>query len=121
MPSYFADVPEGVDFAWCPQGCGATTEDPYGGPCAACWRKVDGRYEDVDPEEFRRETFGTWAPDPGSPVRTRVPRGVPVAEEVDFSVGIGEEAPIRRADRRPKRVRHDPGALIEEQDEDGAR
>lgn len=21
----------------CPMGCGRTTEDPYGGPCEACW------------------------------------------------------------------------------------
>lgn len=21
----------------CPMGCGRTTEDPYGGPCSACW------------------------------------------------------------------------------------
>ncbi|WP_068924986.1 hypothetical protein [Planobispora rosea] len=21
----------------CPQGCGRMTEDPYGGPCRACW------------------------------------------------------------------------------------
>lgn len=47
MPSWYADVPEGVDFAWCPQGCGGTTEDPYGGPCKACWDKV-GRASDVD-------------------------------------------------------------------------
>jgi len=24
----------------CPQGCGRTTEDPYGGPCSKCWEKV---------------------------------------------------------------------------------
>lgn len=41
MPSWSVDVPEGFDFAWCPQGCGGATEDPYGGPCKACWRKVD--------------------------------------------------------------------------------
>jgi len=40
MPSWYADVPEGVDFAWCPEGCGGTTEDPYGGPCQHCWDKV---------------------------------------------------------------------------------
>ena len=46
----------------------------------------------------------------------RPKRGVPVAEEVDFSVGIGEGGPIRRADRKPTRRRHDPGALMEEPD-----
>jgi hypothetical protein len=24
----------------CPMGCGRTTEDPYGGPCKACWELV---------------------------------------------------------------------------------
>lgn len=24
----------------CPNGCGRTTEDPYGGPCQACWNAV---------------------------------------------------------------------------------
>ncbi len=24
----------------CPQGCGGNTEDPYGGPCNACWLEV---------------------------------------------------------------------------------
>ncbi len=24
----------------CPQGCGRMTEDPYGGPCKACWDEV---------------------------------------------------------------------------------
>lgn len=46
--TYVAIVPEGVDFDWCPNGCGGTTEDPYGGPCAACWREIcndrEGRY-----------------------------------------------------------------------------
>jgi len=27
----------------CPMGCGGTTEDVYGGPCAACWRVTDGQ------------------------------------------------------------------------------
>ena len=26
---------------FCPEGCGGLTEDPYGGPCKACWAKVD--------------------------------------------------------------------------------
>lgn len=36
-----------TDAAWlatpdpCPMGCGELTEDPYGGPCRACWAAVD--------------------------------------------------------------------------------
>jgi hypothetical protein len=37
---------------FCPQGCGGISEDPYGGPCKACWaeagrkeRAWDGEYE----------------------------------------------------------------------------
>ena len=30
------DVPN-----FCPQGCGGISEDPYGGPCKACWDAVD--------------------------------------------------------------------------------
>jgi hypothetical protein len=26
--------------SFCPQGCGGITEDPYGGPCTACWDAV---------------------------------------------------------------------------------
>lgn len=29
------DVPN-----FCPEGCGGITEDPYGGPCKACWDAV---------------------------------------------------------------------------------
>jgi hypothetical protein len=25
---------------FCPNGCGGVTEDPYGGPCKACWDAV---------------------------------------------------------------------------------
>jgi hypothetical protein len=25
----------------CPEGCGRLTDDPYGGPCTVCWRKID--------------------------------------------------------------------------------
>jgi hypothetical protein len=46
VASWHADVPEGVDFAWCPEGCGRTTGDPYGGPCQACWAKVDDQRVD---------------------------------------------------------------------------
>ncbi len=27
----------------CPMGCGATTEDVYGGPCTACWKQAGER------------------------------------------------------------------------------
>lgn len=28
---------------FCPEGCGGISEDPYGGPCKACWDAVDAR------------------------------------------------------------------------------
>ena len=31
-----ADMPD-----FCPEGCGRTTEDPYGGPCNACWADIE--------------------------------------------------------------------------------
>lgn len=31
----------------CPNACGRLTEDPYGGPCKACWDAV-GRVDDDD-------------------------------------------------------------------------
>lgn len=30
----------------CPNACGGLTEDPYGGPCKACWAAVPGPYGD---------------------------------------------------------------------------
>ena len=33
---YFSNEPQ-----MCPQGCGRTTEDPYGGPCQHCWNALD--------------------------------------------------------------------------------
>lgn len=44
-----AIVPDDSDAALCPEGCGGFTDDPYGGPCMACWREVD-----------RREREETW-------------------------------------------------------------
>lgn len=34
--------------AWpCPEGCGAFTDDPAGGPCSRCWNAIiDEGYED---------------------------------------------------------------------------
>lgn len=29
-----------ADLGPCPNGCGRTSEDPYGGPCKACWDAV---------------------------------------------------------------------------------
>lgn len=40
---------------FCPEGCGGVTEDPYGGPCKACWRAVDDR------ERAEREADGDMA------------------------------------------------------------
>jgi hypothetical protein len=34
------EVLDGIDL--CPMGCGRTTEDPYGGPCRACWDAAPG-------------------------------------------------------------------------------
>lgn len=31
----------------CPNACGGLTEDPYGGPCKACWNDVPGPYDDL--------------------------------------------------------------------------
>ena len=31
---------------FCPEGCGGLTEDPYGGPCKACWDAVGTRAAD---------------------------------------------------------------------------
>lgn len=39
------------DYWPCPQACGGPTEDPYGGPCSACWRTLTvGRHADPDDE-----------------------------------------------------------------------
>lgn len=38
-------LPEGSNDP-CPNACGGLTEDPYGGPCKACWAKVRRPYED---------------------------------------------------------------------------
>jgi hypothetical protein len=47
VASWSADVPEGVDFAWCPNGCGRPTDDPYGGPCKKCWDRI-GNADAID-------------------------------------------------------------------------
>lgn len=40
--------PADYDGNWpCPEGCGGLTEDTAGGPCNACWRKLDDE-PDVD-------------------------------------------------------------------------
>lgn len=31
----------------CPQGCGRLTDDPYGGPCTACWDAI-ANYDQID-------------------------------------------------------------------------
>lgn len=55
------DVPN-----FCPQGCGGLTEDPYGGPCQACWDAAgkstdehqgdDSGYVAITPGEFEAFT-----------------------------------------------------------------
>lgn len=46
MPTLEFVLPEGSPDP-CPNACGGLTEDPYGGPCKTCWRKVgrDGEEE----------------------------------------------------------------------------
>jgi hypothetical protein len=34
----------------CPMGCGQNTDDPYGGPCSACWNRLDADLYDEDDE-----------------------------------------------------------------------
>ncbi len=37
-PEHIPDVPPDLSKPDpCPMGCGRATEDPYGGPCGACW------------------------------------------------------------------------------------
>lgn len=43
MPILTWDGPADQMPNFCPAGCGGVTEDPYGGPCKACWRAVDDR------------------------------------------------------------------------------
>ncbi len=40
MPIIEFEVPEDHDLWPCPEACGGFTEDPYGGPCRACWRRI---------------------------------------------------------------------------------
>ena len=42
MPTLVFELPEGSPDP-CPNACGGLTEDPYGGPCKACWAKTDFR------------------------------------------------------------------------------
>lgn len=39
MPTLEFVLPEGTPDP-CPNACGGLTEDPYGGPCKACWANV---------------------------------------------------------------------------------
>jgi len=41
------ELPEGSPDP-CPNACGGLTEDPYGGPCEACWARVGRDDEDED-------------------------------------------------------------------------
>ena len=50
-PAFTWEGPAGEMPDFCPEGCGGVTEDPYGGPCRACWARVDAtgeRYDDAD-------------------------------------------------------------------------
>jgi len=38
----------------CPNACGGLTEDPYGGPCKACWSKVTRGNEECPGDCFGR-------------------------------------------------------------------
>lgn len=37
MATYIYDLPLDSELEPCPMACGRMTEDPYGGPCQACW------------------------------------------------------------------------------------
>ena len=45
MPTPDFELPEGSPDP-CPNACGGLTEDPYGGPCKACWAAVPGPYDE---------------------------------------------------------------------------
>lgn len=45
------ELPEGSPDP-CPNACGGLTEDPYGGPCKACWAATtQPRHEEPDDED----------------------------------------------------------------------
>ena len=46
-PVFTWEGPAGEMPAFCPNGCGGVTEDPYGGPCKACWNAVGKTTEDA--------------------------------------------------------------------------
>jgi hypothetical protein len=41
MPIFTWEGPADEMPNFCPNGCGGVTEDPYGGPCKACWREIE--------------------------------------------------------------------------------
>lgn len=57
MPTLVFELPEGSPDP-CPNACGGLTEDPYGGPCKACWAGVDRAESDFwDDENDLQETY----------------------------------------------------------------
>jgi hypothetical protein len=53
MPTLEFVLPEGSPDP-CPNACGGLTEDPYGGPCKACWAQVgrdEGDWDDYPLQE----------------------------------------------------------------------
>jgi hypothetical protein len=50
-------LPEDSDLWPCPEACGNFTEDPYGGPCRACWRAI------IDADREARRAAEFWLGD----------------------------------------------------------
>jgi len=50
MPTLEFVLPEGSPDP-CPNACGSLTEDPYGGPCKACWAKATEQAEAWDDDD----------------------------------------------------------------------
>lgn len=68
------NLPDGVQP--CPQGCGGLTEDPYGGPCRACWDAVPmlGDTETRPPYEPYDDDPDDW--EPARPIEDVPTRGL---------------------------------------------
>lgn len=47
MSIRIVEVDKDDDAQPCPY-CSRMTEDPYGGPCASCWRAVDDMYPEAE-------------------------------------------------------------------------
>lgn len=59
----------------CPNACGRLTEDPYGGPCKACWAEVDNGCGDPDCGDCEDACEDQWE-DELRPIETIDPGGL---------------------------------------------